>query len=545
MADIDTVDTFCYPIIYVRGYAMTQSEIEDTTADPFCGFNKGSVAYRATADRNKIDKYMFESPLLRLITDFGYQDVYHQGLDIVDNEWKDLLPRKSIFIYRYYDECSNLLGTGAKPSMKEFATGLSDLILKIREWVCKDKHDGWDEKDFKCYLVAHSMGGLVCRAFLQNSNFGKDEARDCVDKVFTYATPHNGIDMLGMNVSKHVPFFDADTFFNRDNMAAYLDLQNVYNTMKDPKRVDWMPENIFPSERFFCMIGTNRMDYNESIWLKLSRSFVGDGSDGLVKIANASVWGIGDDNKVSAPCPTAYTYRSHSGVYGIVNSEEAYQNLIRFLFGDLKVDVWVDIESIRLPNPIKDKNINALYQFETRFAPMGMRWALSRRISEEDSVACRTHEELTNPSPDPNKPDPKMVYLSTAFLGSRWKQDKTDRTLNYSLYLGICTDEYKVDGVLFNHHFEGDYLFRKDVKIAVTPPDNENEPWDIKYKWGTDGNYVSVDRIIETDGKVTIERQRLVPENPERGVVINGRDRGFPMVGASGFEPETNGLKGR
>ena len=23
-------------------------------------------------------------------------------------------------------------------------------------------------EDFKCYLVAHSMGGLVCRSFLQN-----------------------------------------------------------------------------------------------------------------------------------------------------------------------------------------------------------------------------------------------------------------------------------------------------------------------------------------------------------------------------------------
>ncbi|CUQ67646.1 protein of unknown function [Candidatus Nitrospira inopinata] len=28
-----------HPIIYVRGYAMTQGEIDRTTADPFCGFN--------------------------------------------------------------------------------------------------------------------------------------------------------------------------------------------------------------------------------------------------------------------------------------------------------------------------------------------------------------------------------------------------------------------------------------------------------------------------------------------------------------------------
>jgi hypothetical protein len=32
-----------WPIIYVRGYAMTEGEIEATTADPFCGFNLGST----------------------------------------------------------------------------------------------------------------------------------------------------------------------------------------------------------------------------------------------------------------------------------------------------------------------------------------------------------------------------------------------------------------------------------------------------------------------------------------------------------------------
>lgn len=30
-----------YPIIYVRGYAMTNHDINETTADPFNGFNLG------------------------------------------------------------------------------------------------------------------------------------------------------------------------------------------------------------------------------------------------------------------------------------------------------------------------------------------------------------------------------------------------------------------------------------------------------------------------------------------------------------------------
>ena len=34
-----------HPIIYVRGYAMTQAEIEDTVADPYMGFNIGRVGF--------------------------------------------------------------------------------------------------------------------------------------------------------------------------------------------------------------------------------------------------------------------------------------------------------------------------------------------------------------------------------------------------------------------------------------------------------------------------------------------------------------------
>ena len=32
-----------YPIIYVRGYAATMSEIEQTSATPYMGFNLGST----------------------------------------------------------------------------------------------------------------------------------------------------------------------------------------------------------------------------------------------------------------------------------------------------------------------------------------------------------------------------------------------------------------------------------------------------------------------------------------------------------------------
>ena len=49
------------------------------------------------------------------------------------------------------------------------------------------------------------------------------------------------------------------------------------------------------------------------------------------------------------PSPHAFVHRSHSGYFGIVNSEEGYQNLIRFLFGDVRVDGTLEIDQVTLP----------------------------------------------------------------------------------------------------------------------------------------------------------------------------------------------------
>ena len=85
-----------HPIIYVRGFAATHSEIEETVADPYMGFNVGSTKSRQVWD-GKLRKFFFESPLVRLkdeniwLTDAGgrrrlserrYDDVYVDGDDL-------------------------------------------------------------------------------------------------------------------------------------------------------------------------------------------------------------------------------------------------------------------------------------------------------------------------------------------------------------------------------------------------------------------------------------------------------------------------------
>ncbi len=73
-------------------------------------------------------------------------------------------------------------------------------------------------------------------------------------------------------------------------------------------------------------------------------SFFVDGTSGLT-ILNFAV------SSYSHTRP-AFVHRAHSGPFGLVNSEEGYQNLVRFLFGDIRFEVSLAPMTIErdLPN---------------------------------------------------------------------------------------------------------------------------------------------------------------------------------------------------
>ena len=495
-----------HPIIYVRGHAMTQADIDQTTADPFCGFNLGSTTYRAVADRNRPPrKFVFESPLVRLASEFHYQDVYEGGYDILDPEWQDnpdnRLSSRSIIIHRFYDEASKLLGSGRTPTLDEFASTLGDLILKVRELVCGNPANAIAPADFRCYLVAHSMGGLVCRGLLQNPRHDSRGAAQYVEKFFTYATPHNGIEVLGKNLPSWLTLNAVDNF-NRSKLAGFFDLKPAFQRHE---RVDLLPERRFPHTQVFCMVGTNRLDYEAA--LGLSRSFVGHGSDGLVRIANATLLGLDSQGAISEPCAKAFAYRAHSGFFGIVNSEEAYQNLVRFLFGDVRLDLWLEIDTIRLPDPVAaaeqaGEQVNALYQVEVLAAPRGKLWYLTRRTAEEDSVACLTHQAWKS-APQKNG----KLYLSSVFLARRAKVSQADDALACTLTLNVRVPDYEIDRKLWvDQHFEGSHLFRNALVLKLTPaPAGAAQAWQVSYAWQNQG----VKLITQTANATALADGRL------------------------------------
>jgi hypothetical protein len=520
-----------HPIIYVRGYAMTENEIEDTVADPYMGFNVGSCKLRQMWD-GSVKKYYFESPLVRLLKQFNYRDVYEEGLDRIDGgpeAQSQPVSYRSVVIYRYYEPSSDDLGVGAKPDMTRFAQGLGRLILQLRDRIyplganapvtAAERTAGKpDYGNFRVYLIGHSMGGLVVRSFLQNLDLGKPEeradlaaARGLVDKVFTYATPHNGIDMalLG-NVPAWLSLYGMNTF-NRDKLAEFLGLTME---QRDNGSVDVVTN--FDATRLFNLVGTDPGDYK--VAAGLSSAAVGPASDGLVRISNATTRARSATGFVASP--NAFVHRSHSGYFGIVNSEEGYQNMIRFLFGDVRADGRLEIDELTLPPAVqaeKDagKEIRASYLFEVTVSVRGKSWQLHRRLAGENSAIIRKFDDLFpwkaaagDGSEKTWQPDrAQSPQLFTVFLDQDQSQTKLAGdalTLAFAADLCVSSTGYEVDGILFfKNHFEGGYLFRDMVILEATPQD---DGWSIRYRFENqrDAGWQTA-RVVDTADVLTFE----------------------------------------
>ncbi|RUO22946.1 hypothetical protein CWE09_13510 [Aliidiomarina minuta] len=436
-----------HPIIYVRGFAMTEGARESTVDTPYMGFNQGSTRVRQQYDRS-FEHYIFESPLIRLMKEYGYQDVYAEGMNLAEPLDEDApfqrLPQKSLIIHRYYE--SEEEAVSQKPSIVEAAQRLSKLINRVRLQVCGD--DTQAQQDFKLYLVAHSMGGLICRCLLQNDEADPYESAKSVDKVFTYGTPHNGIELMGMNVPRFLGIGDANNF-NRDRIANYLKIKPVEG------RVDHL-NGRFPPERFCCLVGTNPRDYN------LTRVLAGKASDGLVTIDNAAI----------RDAPRVYAYLSHSGPQGMVNSREGYDNLVRFLFGDYKMLIWMRPQQLPLPPEFRKRHeagrkVRGSYLFQCCIKPRGDDPVpLSERSIDHSSAVFRSFDELLKPQ-KVGLSKPHSPILASVFLDS--KRIEVGKTMLLSADIVVRSTDFRIDGRrISRRQLPDENLFRETLSIKVT-----------------------------------------------------------------------------
>ena len=192
----------------------------------------------------------------------------------------------------------------------------------------------------KVYVVAHSMGGLVARCMIQKicrSTTTRRQRPPAPPARTSSRSSSRTAPRTAASPSRSSALDWAEKAFgpagSRHLLAAEdVRLPHAGRDFGDEPAdgAKWDPQTIepdvFDADDIFCLIGTDPQDYG------LSEVVVGPKSDGLVRIEHAYVRGAN----------RAYVYKSHSGSYGEVNSEEGYQNLRRFLFGRWRVQVDFD-----------------------------------------------------------------------------------------------------------------------------------------------------------------------------------------------------------
>lgn len=113
-----------YPIVYVRGYAMTADEREETFHDTYYGFAATSVEKRQAPPPDYFQADMFEGQLIRFMKmrDYGYADSVNRGIEVFPDN-----PTRSLWVCRFYD----------RDYFGEKIRSIETHAEELRELVCK------------------------------------------------------------------------------------------------------------------------------------------------------------------------------------------------------------------------------------------------------------------------------------------------------------------------------------------------------------------------------------------------------------------------
>jgi hypothetical protein len=325
---------------------------------------------------------------------------------------------------------------------------------------------------------------LICRTALQRELVNPDQD---VSKLCTIGTPHGGIDPeLGGPIGDWIMATfgpNGSDIFSPERMREYMLPENGNGGGPPAEAQDkpWDPRVMvgkFQKERVLSIVGTNAKDYE--VAYGLSARAMGEQSDGLVAIRNAYVHGS----------PRAYVHRAHSGRYGLVNSEEAYQNLRRFFFGSMRVEVGLNGLTLPAEN-------GRVWQADVRLSIRG----LPVLIHEQTAA----HHCPVNLSAQVNGHPASLgsVPLVTTYLlpGGR-------DVCRYALHLKVSSLEERGGIFGFGDHLEqiADW---EDTLVVDVSVDTDGTPRHVRWQWNSElsgriADQKVLQNTLDGDGKPTV-----------------------------------------
>ena len=190
-------DVSLYPILFLHGHAMNSDNSPDYSLDAF----------------NKIQAKLQEEGYISAGTITPKSDY----TEISRGEWgqlsKPISVKGSYYLVSYYNLGSYTLTTQKSESIETYAIRLKELVDLLKFRTGKDK----------VIIIAHSMGGLVARSYLQI--FGEED----VDKLIMIAVPNKGV---SGSVSSYCPILGEKKECNDINEDSIF-----IKKLNDPNKV--------------------------------------------------------------------------------------------------------------------------------------------------------------------------------------------------------------------------------------------------------------------------------------------------------------------
>ena len=485
-----------YPVVYVRGYAMTATEREETFYDTYYGFSATSVERRDAPPPDYARADLFEGQLIRFMKmgKYAYFDATNRGLEESPGN-----PSRSLWVCRFYDE----------DVLKDNLRSIEIHAEELRKLICETIPSrlkscgvelGTGLKDYKVVLIAHSMGGLVCRTVIQNLLPARNESpRDWVHRFVTLGTPHKGIelgripDFIERLVMRTTNPFDAN-IFEEKRMRQYLKLPAGY----DPHSLGPTgTKHSFPPKRCLCVIGSDFESYGAV------KHVTGDFSDGLVKQDRAYCVAGKPDAKGKYPFENkahwANIHRAHSGRRGIVNSYESFENIHRFLFGNIKADIW--LENIELGTAV-EKNTDYYYDIEFALSIRGTPVYLHRREQRPCENAIRYSRDAI---------EAKTVLLHTLFMNSDL-QIGPEPYSHFKLEFRVRELAIK-KGFLWDHEYPEKIIYAEDLEVRIGDFDEKLPGKELQFRWLSEGGDWQNSKKVENAFRIPLRKAGSVGGN--------------------------------
>ena len=270
-------------------------------------------------------------------------------------------------------------------------------------------------------------------------------------------------------------------------------------------RPNEIPTDAFDVRKIFCLIGSDSKDYG------IANKIVGPKSDGLVMINNAYV----------RNAHRAFVHRAHSGRYGVVNSEEAYQNLRRFLFG--RLEVRVELGNLELPASKRD--VEEIWQAEVRLSVRGLPIVLHEQLAAHYCpIQLSQEQERERDTPD------APIPLTTVFILDRKRfdpdiHDELPKRCRYSLHLRAFRLQEKSGFFFWQDHLEQtadwDDTLIVDVGQADDDPDDTFRAW-AAWNSMTPGANADIDPIAKEP--LEMQQNVLTLGFPDTAKLILGKN---------------------